>query len=59
MKHHIKKLDKKHRRELFLFFTAITFAIFIVSHDFEYIKDYADKVVLLNKKVLKNHYLTE
>ena len=31
MKHHIKKLDKKHRRELFLFFTAITFAIFIVS----------------------------
>ncbi len=28
-------------------------AILIVSHDLEYIKEYADKVVLLNKKVLK------
>ena len=38
----IKKIKEKH-----------DIAIFIVSHDFEYIKDYADKVVLLNKKVLK------
>lgn len=29
-------------------------AILIVSHDLEYIKEYADKVVLLNKKVLKS-----
>lgn len=38
----IKKIKEKH-----------DIAIFIVSHDFEYIKDYADKVVLLNKKILK------
>ena len=38
----IKKIKEKH-----------DIAIFIVSHDFEYIKDYADKVVLINKKVLK------
>ncbi len=28
-------------------------AILIVSHDFEYVREYADKVVLINKKVLK------
>ena len=38
----IKKIKEKH-----------DIAIFIVSHDFEYIKDYADKVVLLNKKIIK------
>lgn len=31
MRNPIKKLDKKHRRELFIFFSAITFAIFVVS----------------------------
>lgn len=31
MKYPMKKLDKKHRCELFLFFSAITFAIFVVS----------------------------
>lgn len=38
----IKKIKEKH-----------DIAIFIVSHDFEYIRDYADKVVLLNRKILK------
>ena len=38
----IKRLKEKH-----------DIAIFIVSHDFEYIKDYADKVVLINRKILK------
>ena len=38
----IKKIKEKH-----------DIAIFIVSHDFEYIKEYADKVVLLNRKILK------
>lgn len=44
----IKKIKEKH-----------DIAIFIVSHDFEYIKDYADKVVLLNKKVLKKGSVKE
>ena len=38
----IKKIKEKH-----------DIAIFIVSHDFDYIKEYADKVVLLNRKILK------
>ena len=29
-------------------------AILIISHDFEYVRQYADKVVLINKKVLKS-----
>jgi len=38
----IKKIKEKH-----------DIAILLVSHDFEYIREYADKVVLLNRKVLK------
>ena len=38
----IKKIKEKH-----------DIATLLVSHDFEYIREYADKVVLLNKKVLK------
>ena len=28
-------------------------AILIISHDFEYVKEYADRVVLINKSILK------
>lgn len=33
--------------------TTKDIAILIISHDFEYVKKYADKVVLLDKKILK------
>lgn len=53
----VSGIDAKGKREFYKLIKKIKekhdIAIFIVSHDFEYIKDYADKVVLLNRKVLK------
>lgn len=53
----VSGIDAKGKREFYKLIKKIKekhdIAIFIVSHDFEYIKDYADKVVLLNRKILK------
>ena len=53
----VSGIDAKGKKEFYKLIKKIKndhdISILIVSHDFEYIKDYADKVVLLNKKILK------
>lgn len=53
----VSGIDAKGKREFYKLIKKIKekhdIAILLVSHDFEYIKDYADKVVLLNRKILK------
>lgn len=53
----VSGIDAKGKREFYKIIKKIKekhdIAIFIVSHDFEYIKDYADKVVLLDRKIIK------
>lgn len=53
----VNGIDAQGKKEFFELIKRIKnshdIAILIVSHDFEYIKGYADKVILLNKKILK------
>ena len=53
----VSGIDAKGKKEFYKLIKSIKekhdIAIFIVSHDFEYIQGYADKVVLINKKILK------
>ena len=53
----VSGIDAKGKKEFYKLIKKIKdkhdIAILLVSHDFEYIKEYADKVVLLNKKILK------
>ena len=52
----VSGIDAKGKKEFYKLIKKIKqkqdIAILLVSHDFEYIREYADKVVLLNKKVL-------
>ena len=53
----ISGIDAKGKKEFFELIKKIKdthdIAVLIVSHEFEYIREYADKVILLNKKILK------
>ena len=53
----VSGIDKKGKDEFYRLLKRIKekhdISILMVSHDFEYIKDYADKVILLDKKILK------
>ena len=53
----VSGIDAKGKKEFYKLIKNVKekhdIAIFIVSHDFEYVQDFADKVVLLNRKVLK------
>ena len=54
----ISGIDAKGKKEFFELIKKIKethdISVLIVSHEFEYIKGYADKVILLNKKILKS-----
>lgn len=53
----VSGIDTKGKKDFYRIVSKIKkehdIAVFVVSHDLEYIREYADKVVLLNKKVLK------
>lgn len=53
----VSGIDAKGKKEFYKMIKKIKemndISVLLVSHDFDYIEDYADKVILLNKKVLK------
>lgn len=54
----VSGIDAKGKQEFYKLIkklkTTHDISIFLVSHDFDYIKEYADNIILLNKKILKS-----